>query len=95
MDPTQRKTVRGWREQLVTLINGWDPAGLLAAGAPRDEYDCLVDKLLSLLSRQATVEEVAEFLESEISSHFGARPSDTAQFAKRAVSWFHIASAEQ
>jgi hypothetical protein len=95
MNAKQRKAVRGRREQLVTLVNGWDPAGLLTTGAPRDEYDCVVDKLLSLLSRQATVEEVAEFLESEISGHFGTKPAGAVQFAKKAVSWFRIASAEQ
>jgi hypothetical protein len=95
MDQETRKADRGRREQLVTLVNGWDPARLLAAGAPRDEYDSVVDKLLSLLSRQGTVEEVANFLDSEISAHFGARPNGAAQFAKKAVSWFHIASADQ
>jgi hypothetical protein len=95
MERTKRKAIRGWRDQLLTLINGWDPAGALAAGAPRDEYDGVVDELLSLLERRATAEEVARFLESEISDHFGARPEGAAQFATKVVSWFRIVSAEQ
>ena len=95
MDRKQRKIVRGWREQLLTLVNGWDPAGLLAQGAPRDEYDCMVDKLLSLLSRKATTEEVTAFLENEISTHFGLPINGAEQFAKKALNWFRLASAEQ
>lgn len=87
MQGTKRKAIRGWRDQLLTLVNGWDPAGSLAAGAPRDEYDFLIDKLLSLLSQDATAEEVAQFLESEISGHFGSTPDDAAQFATKAVNW--------
>lgn len=95
MNLKQRKSVRGEREQLVTLVNGWDPAGLIAAGAPRNEYDSLVSDLLELLSRQQSVEEVARFLESEISRQFGAAPRDVAQFANKAVNWFRITSAEE
>jgi len=95
MDPKKRKAARGWHEQLLTLMNGWDPAGLLAVGAPRDEYDSVIDKLLGLLSRQATAEEVTRFLEDEISRHFGVTPKGAAQFATKSISWFRIASAEQ
>jgi hypothetical protein len=94
MDPKKRKTARGLHEQLLTLMNGWDPAGRLAAGAPRDEYDRVIDELLSLLSGQATDEEVTRFLEVEISRHFGVRPQGAAQFATKAISWFRLASAE-
>jgi hypothetical protein len=95
MDRKKRKTIRGWREQLVTLVNGWDPAGLLASGAPRDEYDGVVDGLLSLLSQHGTAEEVTQFLEIEILDHFGTKPKGASQFATKAISWFRIASAEK
>lgn len=95
MNPKQRKVVRGWREQLLTLVNGWDPVGLLAAGAPRNEYDCIVDELLGILSRQSSVEEVTAFLESEISEHFGMDAKGADQFARKAVNWFRLASSEQ
>ena len=95
MTSKQRKTIRTRREQLLTLLNGWDPAGLLNAGAPRDEYDCVVDQLLSLLSRQTGEEEVAQFIESEIRDHFGRTPQGAAQFATKAVAWFRMLSAEE
>ena len=95
MDLKQRKFVRGEREQLVTLVNGWDPAGLIAAGAPRNEYDSVVDELLEVLSTHGTADEVTHFLENEISRRFGVAPPDIAQFAKKAVNWFRMASVDQ
>ena len=95
MEQKKRKIDRGWREQLLTLVNGWDPAGLLEAGAPRDEYDWILDPLLGLLSRGATTEEIAQFLENETLTHFGVRAKGAAQFATKAVSWYRIASAER
>ncbi len=95
MDKKQRKAVRAQREQLLTLVNGWDPIGLLEAGAPRDEYDCVIDKLLGLLSRKTTKEEIADFLDREIADHFGTKPKDAGPFASKAVAWFQMASTQQ
>ena len=95
MDPKKRKIDRGSRDQLLTLVNGWDPTGSLAAGAPRNQYDFIVDELLNLLSRNPTVEEVAAFLERKIPSHVGKPIKGSEQFARKAVSWFQIASEEQ
>jgi hypothetical protein len=63
-------------------------------GAPRDEYDCIVDRLLGLLSRNAGKGEVAAFLEREVSEHFGTAAPDASQFAAKAVAWFQIVSRE-
>ena len=98
MTPEQdkrRKSLRTQRDQLLTLLNGWDPAGLLKAGAPRDEYDWIVDKLLDLLSTNAGREEVAAFLAREVSEHFGTGAPDASQFAAKAVAWFLMVSREQ
>jgi GGDEF domain-containing protein len=95
MEEKQRTHVRAQREQLLTLVNSWDPAGLLGAGAPRDQYDFVIDQLLGLLSRRATKDEIAEFLEREVSARFGTKPPDAGQFATRAVAWFQLASREQ
>jgi hypothetical protein len=94
MDKKERKSVRGQRDELLTLVNGWDPAGLIGAGAPRDEYDSLVDRLLGVLSRKAGKDEVTEFLERELGEHFDARPPDAAQFATKAVTWYALSSTE-
>ena len=94
MDKKERKAVRGQRDELLTLVNGWDPAGLLGAGAPRDEYDSFVDRLLGFLSRKASKDEVTEFLERELGDHFGVTPPDAAQFATKAVTWYALSSNE-
>ena len=95
METKERKASRSRRGQLLTLLNGWDPAGVLQAGAPRDEYDFLVDSLLDLLSRNPGKEEVAFFLAREISEHFGTAAPDPSQFAAKAVTWYQLASREQ
>jgi hypothetical protein len=92
MDKKERKSVRGQRDELLTLVNGWDPAGLIGAGAPRNEYDSLVDRLLGILSGKAGREEVAEFLGRELREHFEASPADTSQFATKAVTWYALSS---
>ncbi len=94
MEQRHRKSLRSQREQLVTLVNGWDPAGRLSAGGPRTEYDWLVDRLLSLLSQNASREQVAEFLENEIRARFGSKPEDAAQFATKAITWFRLEGSE-
>jgi hypothetical protein len=95
MNQVQRKTTRGQRDELLTLLNGWDPAGLLQAGAPRDEYDCVVDQLLSELARGAGRDEVTQFLEREIGAHFGVEPKDAQQFATKAVTWYELSAREE
>ena len=95
MQTKPRKEPRSQRGQLLTLLNGWDPVGLLWAGAPRDPYDSIVDRLLSLLSRNTDKEEVASFLEREISEHFGTAAPGASQFAAKAVTWFQMVSRER
>ena len=94
METIQRKELRSRRGQLLTLLNGWDPVGLLWAGAPRNEYDCIVDALLGLLTRGATRGEVSAFLEKEVSERFGTTAPDASQFAARVVAWFEMVSRE-
>ncbi len=95
MDISKRKGARASRDQLLTLVNGWDPAGRLGAGAPRSEYDSFIDSLMDLLSRGATSDEIASFLEREVRDHFGATPKDTEHFAKKAIAWYELASREE
>lgn len=95
METTQRKAVREQRDQLLTLVNNWDPIGLLQSGAPRDEYDRVIDKLLGMLSRSAPRDEIARSLEGDFVEHYGAKPKDLDGFVNRAVTWFKLASAHE
>ena len=94
-DSKTRKGVRSQRDQLLTLVNGWDPAGLLQAGGRRDSYFGLIDGLLAQLSGGATKEEVSGWIGREINQHFGVAPADTDAFARRAFAWFELSSKEQ
>ncbi len=55
------------------LVAEWDPLGLIARGAPRDEYDCMVRPLVSLLARNASEAEIVEWLQQWFPAHFGLR----------------------
>ena len=91
MQTMERKRVRSKREQLVTLINGWDPEGKLESGAPRDEYAPLADDLLAFLAGDPSEEEIKGFLDER----FGTIAEGTAQFAKKVFTWFAMASSEE
>lgn len=90
VESKHRRRTRGKRDQLLTLLNGWDPAGVLQSGGRRDAYDILIDDLLGLLERDASKEEIAAFLEARTSDQFGVRPEGATQFATKTVSWFRI-----
>lgn len=57
---------------------------------PRDEYDCLVGPLLTLLASEASKEEIARYLRKEIDEHFGLSPDnyDFTAVAERVGKWF-------
>lgn len=86
----ERKGTRSEREQLLTLVNQWDPAGLLEAGAPRNEYAALVDKLFETLSREPSEAEVTTFLDSEVTEQFGKTAPETARFAAKVLTWSRL-----
>jgi len=79
-------------EELRQLINEWDPIGVYdrATDFPPDEYGCLYAPLMGLLVEGADIASVADFLERELSGHFGLdpRPSRPEEFAARLVEWF-------
>jgi hypothetical protein len=77
-----------WR-QLRNLACEWDPIGVIPAGAPRDEYDCLLAPILRLLETRASEKEISQFLAHEMENHFGLESvSDTKEFAKKAKAWY-------
>ena len=95
METKQRKAERAQRDQLLTLVNGWDPIGLLEGGAPRDKYDSVIDELLSMLAKQSSREDIAAFLNRALAARFGTKPKDVDAFANRAVTWYQLASAQE
>jgi hypothetical protein len=92
---TKRKAVRSAREQLLTLLNGWDPASLLEGAARRDEYAPLTDELLAMLSRGASTEEVEDWLDRKVQEDFGVTAKGSGPFARKVVTWFEITRREE
>ncbi len=72
------------------LLAEWDPLGVTASDGSSDEYECLVWPLTRLLNREASAEQVASFLSSELAGHFGvdAQTGEPGQFASRLIAWF-------
>lgn len=85
-----RKGIRDRREQLLTLVNGWDPAGRLQAGAPRDTYESLVDELLDVLVREPQKEEIAAFLQRKIEENFRVKAGGADAFANKVLVWSQL-----
>ena len=88
MAPKRHYTrIRTLTRGLQDLIDAWDPAGLLGAGAPPDEYHCLVTPILSHLERGDDSAKLTAWLHSHIADHFGVPSTDARDFAEKAVAW--------
>jgi hypothetical protein len=79
--------------ELNALMCDWDPIGVMADSSwPRDEYECLVGPLLTLLQSDATKAGIGDYLRKEVAEHFGL-PADRYDFlaiAARVHSWFDL-----
>ncbi|UHA74571.1 hypothetical protein [Paenibacillus sp. 481] len=60
---------------LKRIVDEWDPLGLLALGAPKDEYDCLSLYVTRLFAARPDVMSMVQQLEENIEEHFGIGPS--------------------
>jgi hypothetical protein len=71
----------------------WDPIGVMdQPDWSRDEYDCLVGQLLTMLQSGATNDAIAAYLRKEIVEHFGLSPDpyDFLAVARGARNWFDL-----
>jgi hypothetical protein len=86
-----KRELRERSSQLRALICEWDPIGVMDdPDWPRDEYDCLVGPLLTLLQSGAADDSIAGYLRKEIVEHFGLSPDayDLLAVAWRFRAWF-------
>ena len=58
-------------DTVKNFVNDFDPCGLIISGAPNDEYDCLINQLLSATYNRKTRTEIKELILNEIIHHFG------------------------
>jgi hypothetical protein len=86
---TKAESRQRWRE-LRDLVNAWDPVGLIAAGAPEDEYECIVGPVLRLLERDAAHAAIVDYLVGECSDHFGVPIGEPGarEFVVRVAGWY-------
>lgn len=73
---------------MTDLVNAWDPVGLIEAGAPRDEYDDIVNFTLRSLEAGTEPDALARGLAEYIYARYDCGPSDPKPFAARAVQWY-------
>jgi hypothetical protein len=88
VDESRRKAVRVKQQELLGLLNEWDPIGVMP-GAPSDEYDCLLG-LLRRLQRGEEPGKLSRYLRRKLRHHFGLDPdqSHPEQFAERVFAWY-------
>lgn len=49
-------------EIVSEIINAWDPAGLLAGGAPSNEYDIEIDRISNMFHPELVETELAKII---------------------------------
>jgi hypothetical protein len=78
-------------EELNHLLNEWDPIGVLPLkGGPKDEYQCLIGPLLSLLNKKVDKKEIVTFLNKQLTDHMGLDPqySKPEEFIDKLLDWW-------
>ncbi len=61
---------------LRNKINKFDPQGLIGVGAPENEYDSEIQKILTALQGEITPEELAEKIKDIFSKSFNKASGD-------------------
>jgi hypothetical protein len=84
---TKQASRERWRE-VRSLVNEWDPIGLISAGAPDDEYECVVGPVLRMLETSEAPETIGAYLEIEFAEHFGMPGVAASEFAVQAHQWY-------
>jgi len=84
---TKAESRKRWAE-LRALVNKWDPIGLIEAGAPEDEYECIVGPLMRMLEDRSSQAAMSSFLSKEFDEHFGVPIDDPSDFVRSAAAWY-------
>jgi hypothetical protein len=70
------------------LMHAWDPGKLLAGGAPRDEFDDEVARLVARIPRIADAEDAGRHVGEVFSAQFGLGVVDAAESARIGARWY-------
>ncbi len=76
--------------ELRDLLNAWDFIGVFDPDINTDEYDCMIRPLLRMLAAGEDTDDIARYLDDEITGHFGMSPGlvETASTAGRLTAWW-------
>ena len=80
------------KQELIHLLNTWDFLGVLPfKGGPKDEYDCLIAPIFSLMRKGADSDKLTSFLTKELNDHFGidSGPHELDQIVKKITQWWN------
>ncbi|MFN0204832.1 MAG: hypothetical protein ACKVS6_00795 [Planctomycetota bacterium] len=70
-----KRQVKAESAAVRDILLAWDPIG--TGGAPKDEYDCLVDHIVSAAHQGKTgTKDIAAVIASELEDHFGVTVSE-------------------
>ncbi|TCJ24109.1 hypothetical protein [Nocardioides jejuensis] len=73
------------------MLSDWDPLGYYAAnGIYPDEYEPLIQPILTRLSHTTKRDDIVAYLDHELHDHFGKYPDETlvVEFADRLLHWY-------
>ena len=89
MQLSKEESRRRWNE-LRGRMNAWDPLGLIDAGAPPDEYECVVGPLMRMLESAEDSDVMAQYLNSEFRDHFElpVAMTDIINFVEQTRLWY-------
>jgi len=71
MDQQLKQKYRHDFQIMRKLVNEFDPCSFIEVGAPDDEYDALIHKLLSHIYLRQTIHKIKEIIMSDLESYFG------------------------
>ena len=87
----RKAAIRSEVTRVRQMLNEWDPL----SSSPADEYDCVVDGVVSALHRGVTAPDLADWICEEFDSHFGVPVAreEALSVSSRILSWWSSSQA--
>ena len=78
--------------ELTQIINDWDPYGLIDGGAPADEFEAEVAKVLAGLAKSHSVKDVVQLVSDVFSESFEKEKfsvKSCKEVGKKVYAWYN------
>lgn len=79
-------------KELTDILNSWDPIGVLPyKGGPKDEYECFITPILTVLQRDHNKEDLIKAVDIYLVEHFGLpeRSTRVDAAAEKIITWWN------